>query len=97
MYGQLADTFGRFPTIEFSVIVVAIGGVLCASAPAWWVLLLGRALQGVGSAGVTNLTLIILADRVSLKEQAVNTSIFQMMGGVGYSECVQAIRSNSML
>jgi hypothetical protein len=29
--------------------------------------------------------MIILADKVSLREQAVNTSIFQLMNGVGYS------------
>ncbi|RVX74041.1 hypothetical protein B0A52_01872 [Exophiala mesophila] len=85
VYGQLADTFGRFPSIMFSAMVVATGSVLCASAPVWGVLLLGRALQGIGAAGVQNVTIIILADKVTLKEQSINTSIFQMMGGVGYS------------
>lgn len=62
-----------------------IGSVLCAVAPDWSVLLLGRALQGVGTAGVSNVVMIVLADLVSLREQAVNTSIFTLMNGVGYS------------
>lgn len=60
--------------------------MLCAAAPDWAVLLLGRALQGAATAGVANVCMIILADSVSLKEQAVNTSIFQLMNGVGYSK-----------
>lgn len=59
--------------------------MLCAAAPVWAVLLLGRALQGVGAAGMTNVSMIILADQVSLKEQAVNTSVFQLLNGIGYS------------
>lgn len=89
VFGQLADTFGRYATMTLSVSIVAIGSVLCAVAPAWPVLLLGRSLQGVGAAGVDNVSMIILADRVTLKEQAINTSVFQLLGGVGYSECLK--------
>ncbi|EXJ90497.1 hypothetical protein A1O1_03600 [Capronia coronata CBS 617.96] len=85
VWGQLADIFGRHATLQCAVVFLTIGSILCAAAPDWAVLLLGRALQGVGTAGVSNVVLIILADSVSLKEQAVNTSIFQLMNGVGYS------------
>lgn len=64
---------------------MTIGSVLCAAAPIWAVLLLGRALQGIGTAGVANVTMIILADSVSLKEQAVNISIFQLLQGIGWN------------
>ncbi|KAH0845080.1 putative MFS multidrug transporter [Fonsecaea pedrosoi] len=85
VFGQLADTFGRHATLQFAVIILTIGSVLCAAAPNWAVLLLGRALQGIGTAGVSNVSMIVLADSVSLKEQAINTSIFQLLNGVGYS------------
>ena len=85
VFGQLSDIFGRHAGIQFAVIILTIGSVLCATTPNWPVLLLGRGLQGVGTAGATNIALIILADAVSLREQAVNTSIFQLMNGVGYS------------
>ena len=48
-------------------------------------LLLGRALQGVGAAGINNLIGIILSDRVSLKDNARNTTIFAFIGGFGFS------------
>ncbi|OCT51446.1 Major Facilitator Superfamily protein [Cladophialophora carrionii] len=84
VFGQLADTFGRHATLQFSVVLLAIGSVLCAAAPDWAVLLLGRALQGIGTAGISNVVMIILADLVSLREQAINTSIFQLLNGIGY-------------
>lgn len=85
IFGSFADTFGRYFSLQFAIVILTIGSVLCAVAPEWGVLLLGRALQGIGTAGVQNVAMIILADKVSLREQAVNTSIFQLMNGVGYS------------
>jgi MFS family permease len=86
VFGQLSDTFGRHSAIQLSAFLLTIGSILCAAAPVWSVFLLGRGLQGVGTAGVSNIAMIILADRVSLKEQAVNTSIFQLLNGIGYSK-----------
>lgn len=85
VFGQLADVFGRFAALELAVAIMTLGGILCAAAPAWPVLVLGRALQGVGTAGMSTCSLIILADKVSLKEQAFNTSIFHFLIGVAYA------------
>ena len=85
VFGQLSDTFGRHSALQIAMWTLTIGSILCATAPVWSVLLLGRGLQGVGTAGVQNVAMIILADSVSLKEQAVNTSIFQLLNGIGYS------------
>ena len=85
LFGQLADTFGRHSALQLAVGSITIGSVICAAAPAWSVLLLGRALQGLGTAGVSNVVMIILVDKVTLEEQARNTSIFQLAGGLGYA------------
>ena len=45
-------------------------------------LLTGRALQGVGCAGLNILTKVILA--VSLAENAKNNTLFTLVGGIGY-------------
>ncbi len=47
-------------------------------------LLIGRALQGAGCAGLLIVTKIILADKVSLEENAKNNTIFTFVGGVGF-------------
>lgn len=61
-----------------------VGSALCTGAPthAFPVLLLGRALQGVGAAGIGVIIRVILADKVSLKENAKNNSIFSLVAGV---------------
>ena len=47
-------------------------------------LLVGRALQGVGCAGLLICTKIILADKVTLKENARNSTTFTIVAGIGY-------------
>jgi MFS family permease len=84
-FGQLADVFGRYAALQTAVIILTVGGILCAAAPVWPVLILGRAIQGMGGAGMATCSLIILADKVSLKEQAFNTSIFHFLIGVAYA------------
>lgn len=67
--------------------LMLLGSALCAVAPtnAFPMLLMGRALQGVGCSGLNILTHVILADRVSLKENAKNSSVFALVGGLGYA------------
>ncbi|GLA60229.1 hypothetical protein AtubIFM54640_000676 [Aspergillus tubingensis] len=85
IFGQLADLFGRHILLQTALFLMLIGSVLCAAAQTWGMLLLGRALQGIGSAGLNNIIMIVLADKVSLKENARNKSLFTIFGGVGYA------------
>ncbi|PYH96397.1 MFS multidrug transporter [Aspergillus ellipticus CBS 707.79] len=85
IFGQLSDVFGRHPVLQVALFFMLIGSILCAAAQTWGMLLLGRALQGTGAAGIGNLIMIILADKVSLKENAKNKSLFTLIGGVGYA------------
>jgi MFS family permease len=63
-----------------------VGSALCTGAPtnAFGMLLLGRALQGLGCAGISVIVRVILSDKVSLKEMAKNYSIFQLVAGISY-------------
>ncbi|THV46177.1 hypothetical protein BGAL_0409g00080 [Botrytis galanthina] len=85
-WGQLADIAGRYATLQAALIFTLIGSALCAGAPvsAFTMLLFGRALQGLGCSGLLILTKVILADKVSLKENAKNNSVFAIVGGLAY-------------
>lgn len=63
-----------------------LGSVLCSATPtnAFAMLLLGRAFQGIGCAGLLIVTKIVLADKVSLEENAKNNTIFTIVSGIGY-------------
>lgn len=84
---QIADIFGRHATILTTIATVLIGSAICTGAPTshFGVLLLGRSIQGVGIAGVGICVRIILADRVSLADYALNWTLFSLVAAVGFS------------
>lgn len=64
-----------------------IGSAICTGAPtsAFGALLVGRAVQGIGAAGVNISVRTILADRVSLSEYANNWTLFAIVAAIGYT------------
>ncbi|KAJ5400241.1 hypothetical protein N7465_010730 [Penicillium sp. CMV-2018d] len=86
-WAQLTDLFGRHIVLQSAIFIMMIGSAVCTGAPtsAFSVLLFGRALQGVGAAGVNISIRTILADRVSLAEYAVNWTVFALVSGIGFS------------
>ncbi|CAK7211588.1 hypothetical protein SEUCBS140593_001222 [Sporothrix eucalyptigena] len=85
-WGQAADIFGRHAAIQAAIVIMMIGSALCTAAPTsvFAILLLGRAIQGLGCAGLNVVVRVILLDRVSLKENAKNWSIFSFTAGMSY-------------
>ncbi|KAL2020298.1 hypothetical protein VTK56DRAFT_8526 [Thermocarpiscus australiensis] len=87
-FAQLADVFGRHAALQTALVLITIGSALCTAAPAphgFPLLLLGRALQGVGAAGIQICVRAILADRVSLGDYAKNWSVFALVSAVSFS------------
>lgn len=80
--GQLADIYGRHFALQFQMFWILIGSVLCASSATWGMLLFGRALQGLGAAGIMNLTRIILSDGVSLADNSKSNTVFSLVNGI---------------
>ncbi|KAH7336399.1 hypothetical protein BKA65DRAFT_431983 [Rhexocercosporidium sp. MPI-PUGE-AT-0058] len=87
IWGQFADVFGRYAAVQSSAILMLLGSTLCAAAPtsAFAMFLVGRAFQGIGCAGLLIVTKIILADKVNLKENAANNTVFTFIAAIGYS------------
>ncbi|KAF1970239.1 MFS general substrate transporter [Bimuria novae-zelandiae CBS 107.79] len=83
--GQLADIYGRHFALHFQMFWILIGSVLCASSVTWGMLLFGRALQGLGAAGIMNLTRIILSDGMSLADNSKNNTVFSLINGISYA------------
>ncbi|KAL4966515.1 putative MFS multidrug transporter [Aspergillus stella-maris] len=84
-FGQITDIFGRHSTLQLATFLMLVGSTLCAAAQNWGMLLFGRALQGTASAGLMTTIFIVLADGVSLEENAKNNSVFSLIAGVAYS------------
>ncbi|MCH4165635.1 MAG: MFS transporter, partial [Lentilactobacillus diolivorans] len=70
IYGKLADTMGRRVIFQWGVIIFTLGSFLSGLSPSILILILARALQGIGAGAVMPLTFIIIADIFSFKERA---------------------------
>lgn len=74
-FGTLSDKFGRRPIITLGLIIFALGSFLAASAHTVFILILGRALQGMGAVGGT-----ILAYIADLTRQEQRTKAMAIAG-----------------
>jgi MFS family permease len=52
LYGKISDVHGRRPTIFAAVVIFLVGSLISAVAPNMLVLIIGRAVQGLGSGGL---------------------------------------------
>jgi DHA1 family bicyclomycin/chloramphenicol resistance-like MFS transporter len=62
IFGPLSDRFGRRPVLAVGLSFYAIGGLICAAAPSFTVLLTARVLQGAGAAAGTVLAIAMVRD-----------------------------------
>lgn len=67
--GGLADRHGRKPIIVLGLITFIIGSILCLTESAYFFLVVGRFLQGIGIAAPAILSFLIIADTYAIKEQ----------------------------
>lgn len=70
--------------LQFALLLMWVGSTLCAGAQTFWMLLLGRAITGVSNSGLLVVTTVILGDKVSLKENALQNTLFSLIAGVSF-------------
>ena len=70
LYGKVSDIVGRRKTLLFAISVFVVGSIACALSPNMLVLIISRALQGLGGGGLISLAQTIIADIVSPKERS---------------------------
>jgi MFS family permease len=69
LYGKIADIYGRQFTLRIAILVYMAGSLVCALAPNMLVLILGRALHGLGGGGLSTMGAVVLGDVVAPKER----------------------------
>lgn len=67
--GTLGDRYGRRPIILYGLGLFILGSLFCVGAQAYWQLLFGRFLQGIGIAGPAVLAYLVIADAYPPAEQ----------------------------
>jgi EmrB/QacA subfamily drug resistance transporter len=86
VFGTLSDIYGRRVTITLSLSLFIAGSVLCALAPNLIVLILARALQGIGGGGIIPVVQTIIADVITPRERGQYQAYFSAVwaaAGIG--------------
>jgi MFS family permease len=69
LYGKIADIRGRVFALRIALCAYMAGSLVCALAPDMLVLIPGRALHGMGGAGLSSVGVIVLGDIAAPKER----------------------------
>ena len=77
--GSLGDKYSYRPVILIGIILFVIGSIFCALATEYYILVFGRFIQGIGIAGTTTLSYLVLTNIYSVKKQQ---EILGLLNGV---------------
>ncbi len=69
IFGKLSDLYGRRRLLQPALIVFALASLGCAAATGFWQIVLFRALQGIGGAGLTTIAQTAIADVAPPRER----------------------------
>ncbi|KAJ5660714.1 uncharacterized protein N7484_000086 [Penicillium longicatenatum] len=70
MYGKLSDIYGRKPLLLISYFLFALGCIISGVGSQMWIVILGRAISGMGGAGTMTISSVIITDIVPKREIA---------------------------
>ncbi|KAM9933131.1 hypothetical protein OXX80_007247 [Metschnikowia pulcherrima] len=83
LFGRFADIFGRKEVLLSCLVLLLFSSLLCgfaATGPQFYAL---RALAGIGSGGVSSLSMVIMSDVVTLKQRGKFQGILGSSVGIG--------------
>src|SRR5262245_44225392 len=79
LYGKISDIHGRQISLRIAIAMYMLGSLVCALAPNMLVLILGRALHGLGGGGLASTGAIVLGDVVAPKERGRYYAYFSVV------------------
>lgn len=82
IFGKLGDMHSRKKIFQFSIAVFLIGSALCGAAQSMTMLILFRALQGIGGGGLNSLVMAIIGDIVPARQRSKYQASFGMVATV---------------
>ncbi|KXS21404.1 MFS general substrate transporter, partial [Gonapodya prolifera JEL478] len=81
-YGKAADIFGRKSTILVAIVIFEVGSAICGAATSMNMLIVGRAVAGLGGGGILSLVITIISDIVPLQKRALYQGVIVAVFGL---------------
>ncbi|MEJ6401146.1 MFS transporter [Nicoliella lavandulae] len=82
LISKLGDLVGRKNVFIWSLIIFSVFSLACSLAPNVWILIIFRALQGIGGAGMLSLSMSIIADTFEGPERGLALGIWGSVAGL---------------
>jgi DHA1 family bicyclomycin/chloramphenicol resistance-like MFS transporter len=82
VWGPLSDKYGRKPVILIGSTIYIISSIACALSTNVYFLILARAVQGIGSGGITSASMAIIKDCFTGKRREKILAITQSISGL---------------
>ena len=82
LWGKISDLRGRRPVFQAAIVVFLIGSLICAVSPNIEVMILGRAVQGLGGGGLMSLALAVIGDIIPPRERGKYQGLFGAVFGI---------------
>ncbi|EEB06292.2 multidrug resistance protein fnx1 [Schizosaccharomyces japonicus yFS275] len=82
LLGVASDMLGRKVVLYSSILCFLLGSALCGASNSMIMLVICRAVQGVGAGGITSLCFIVISDITSLANRSFYTSFIASVWGI---------------
>lgn len=82
LWGRMSDIWGRRPLILLAVSFFFTGSLICALALDVKILLIGRAVQGIGACGMSTMVNICICDMFPLRERSLYFGLTSAVQGI---------------
>jgi multidrug resistance protein len=83
LFGKLSDRIGRKPVLTFSILGTAIGFFVTGSAQSFWILFLGRVIDGISGGNISTAQACI-ADVTTPEQRSRNMALIGVAFGLGF-------------
>ena len=82
IYGKLSDLYGRKNILSIGIIIFLVGSCLCGVSQTMYMLILARAIQGVGAGAIFTVTYTIVGDVFTVEEKPKVQGIIGTVWGI---------------
>lgn len=84
LMARLSDVFGRRAIYALDVALFATGSLIVALAPPFWVVLVGRAVQGLGASGIFPVASAVVGDVVKPEKRGAALGVLGAVFGLAF-------------